>query len=812
MGDGLVIKRYIADGNLAVGGTVAAKAQVVIFTAVSGKGAMVDRHGTIRDIRIAAAHIHADGAGICRISLKLGIAQGIVAAKGHVDCTVDFGVVVYADAVALKQGVVGLVFGLLFALVNAVQAGADSRAVALHIDSAAAAEGLILNKLIACAQGDCAAVNKDCAAAAQRGSVFGKGVVVKQGDNGFGILGIQHQGTAVAAGCAVFGKGVAAQHGVVLFLQLAVTLIQVQVECTAIIAGAIRHLVVRKFVVCQRGVAHPQRDRAAVMACIVRKGAVLQRSGGLCAAHIHGTAVAGGRVVGEDAAFGFQLAAAVKADGCTAGSIRPVARFAAVGILSKSYAVCRDIAVVFHINGVGNKAGQGQGSLQLYGRIFSGLFLGFYPDADLILAVAGKYAARTVLLVVILVLSIGQGKAAAIPIHAVFYGDLACQGIAVQVQGDFFRQRRNGQVFRLVAQQDNGLVAFVLFRGAERLGDAVVVGFANTRRIQRGGGAVFGQDVAILGGGVLCTGGFAIGFLIFQPGKAVLIGYRVQIQFAYIAQGNTAGLGKHHIARSGAAVQQAASRHRQGAARPCQQQVAAHVSGVVHHNAVGGIIAADGNIGFAAAVHSTAVDGLIAADLAAADGQCVGSITILSAAHADNAAVRRGGILRKSTARNRYRVAVRLTLGNIGVDNTAVNGLVVVEITAVDGYGVARRVGGDNTAIAGGRIVVEFAAVDGQCVVSIHIHSRAISSGQVIEFAVLNGNGVLLAIHGQRMGIVVGTRSAVAESTVFDGDAALITNPDAVEVILFKGRSVRRNTGRIVACHRMLEVGKRNVF
>ena len=461
---------------------------------------------------------------------------------------------------------------------------------------------------------------------------------------------------------------------------------------------------------------------------------------------------------------------------------------------------------------MGNKAGQGQGSLQLYSRIFSCRVLGFYPDTDLVLVVAGKYATCAVLLVVGRTCGIGQGKAAALLIHVVIYGDLACQGIAVQVQGDFFRQRRDGQVLRLVAQQENGLGVIALFRGAERLRDAVVVGFANTRRIQRGGGAVFGQDVAILGDGGLFTGGLAIGFLIFQPGKAVLIGYRVQIQFAYIAQVNMARLGKHHIARSGAAVQQAARRHRQGAALPCQQQVAAHVGGVVHHNAVDSIGAADGNIGFAAAVHSTAVDGLIAADLAAADGQCVGSVTILSAAHADNAAVRRGGILRKCTARNRYRVAVRLTFGDIGVDNAAVNGLVVVEITAVDGYGVTCRVGGDNTALVGGRIVVEFAAVDGQCIVIIHIHSGAILSGQVIEFAVLNGNGVLLAIHGQCMGIVVGTRSAVAESTVFDGDAALITNPDAVEVILFKGRAVCRNTGIIAAFHRTLEVGKRNVF
>ena len=314
------------------------------------------------------------------------------------------------------------------------------------------------------------------------------------------------------------GKGVAAQHGVVLFLQLAVTLIQVQVECAAIIAGAIRHLVVRKSIIFQRGIAHPQRDRAAVMACIAHKGAVRQRGGGQCVAHRHSTAVADGRVVGEDAAFGHQIAAVAKADGCTAGDIRPVACVAVTGILGKSHVVCRDIAVVFHINGVGNKAGQGQGSLQLYSRIFSCRVLGFYPDTDLVLVVAGKYATCAVLLVVGRTCGIGQGKAAALLIHVVIYGDLACQGIAVQVQGDFFRQRRDGQVLRLVAQQENGLGVIALFRGAERLRDAVVVGIANTCRIQRGRGAVFGQDVAILGDGVLCTGGFAIGFLIFQPG------------------------------------------------------------------------------------------------------------------------------------------------------------------------------------------------------------------------------------------------------------------------------------------------------
>ena len=199
MGDSFFIKRYFADGNLAVKGTVAAKAQVVIFTAVSGKSAMVDRHDTVLEICNAAAHIHADGAGICRISLKLGIAQGKSGGIFHVDCAVDFSVVVYADVVALKEGIV-VGSGCIVALVFAIQAGADSRAVALHIDSAAAVEGLVLNKLIACAQGDCAAGNKDCAAAAQRGSVLGKAIAFKQGDNSFGIVGIHHQGTAVAAG------------------------------------------------------------------------------------------------------------------------------------------------------------------------------------------------------------------------------------------------------------------------------------------------------------------------------------------------------------------------------------------------------------------------------------------------------------------------------------------------------------------------------------------------------------------------------------------------------------------------------------
>ena len=510
-----------------------------------------------------------------------------------------------------------------------------------------------------------------------------------------------------------------------------------------------------------------QPHSAAVIrfALVVGKGAVCDGGFAGGAVHEDSTRMAVGRyaVIGKFAVVYHQRTNTAVTDGRAVGVDR-CNRMAA-----ERAALSHQVDIAARID-TASRAGQGH-ALQLYGGVFG--FVGLIFDVDQSTAGGGQRAAVTSFVVVGLGFVIRQGKGPAHIIQVV-YRDMAGEGVAVQVQGGAVLGVVDGHILGLVAQQVDGGVSFCIlgircFHGLDGLVDAEILITANTGGVTACVLPRRGQGVDGLGFGVFCALGLAGGLVVFQPDEVFGVLDALGVQSLCTGQFDRTALGKQHIARDGAAVEQGLFTHGQGAAGSAQIQVAGQLAGGVipddaaHVCAIGGrkgdfclgsnvdraAVVGGIIIDFAAGhvqgrkvavccahVHNAAIDGRVVAELAAIDG--IGGISIDCR---KDTAVRGGSVVIEFAAIDSNTARPRLA------DHTTVDSLIVVKFTVVDDDGVVPAVCKNNAAaFVRGRIIVVFAAINGKGISIAQIYTPALVTVVLVDFDILQVNGRVVAI------------------------------------------------------------------
>ena len=176
-----------------------------------------------------------------------------------------------------------------------------------------------------------------------------------------------------------------------------------------------------------------------------------------------------------------------------------------------------------------------------------------------------------------------------------------------------------------------------------------------------------------------------------------------------ISQVDRTALGKQHIARDGTAMEQGLFTHGQGAVGPAQVQVAGQLAGGVipddaaHVCAIGG---REGDFSLGNNVDRAAVVGGIIIDFAA--GHVQG---------------------RKANIR-------------VHVHRATVLGGVIVELTIIDSKNNRPVASREGTAVRGGSIVIEFTIIDGDIARVHQVDHAAVDSLIVVELAAVDDYGI----------------------------------------------------------------------
>ena len=452
---------------------------------------------------------------------------------------------------------------------------------------------------------------------------------------------------------------------------------------------------------------HSAADTAGV---VIGKGAVGDSS--LAGSTIHKDSaaiiVAFHTVIGKGTAVSFQHASATKAYACT--MVR-----AGIGHIADGGILKHQIGIIACIDTSGRavpgRAVQGH-ALQLYGGVigFASLAVGNKQRA----AFAGQFAAANGWVIVVLTLSIAQGKGQT-GLVQVRYRDMAGEGVAVQVQGGAVLGVVDGHILGLVAQQvDGGGVSFCIrgircFHGLDGLVDAEILITAHTGDVTAGVLPLRGQGVDGLGRSSLIAYRFAGGRIVFQPDEVVGVLDAIGVQGFGIGQVDRTALGKQHIARDGTAVEQGLFAHGQGAVGSAQIQVAGQLAGGVipddaaHVRALGG---REGDLALIGDINCTAVIGRIVIDFAA--GHVQG---------------------RKANIR-------------VHVHRATVVGGVIVELTIIDSKNNRPVASREGTAVRGGSIVIELTIIDGDIARVHQVDHAAVDSLIVVELAAVDGDGI----------------------------------------------------------------------